>query len=100
MSYTTLFNYANNNYALVEIKLCNESLSRDQKYHWLLLNKNDNTIQRLRFKSMNGSFRRFAEGNVQLGDESAFLVVNRLMLQLPVSKNTYLAVDEYCKRIN
>jgi len=49
---------------------------------------------------MNGSFRRFAEGNVQLGDESAFLVVNRLMLQLPVSKNTYLAVDEYCKRIN
>ena len=95
--YQVLFNYGNLEYSLVEIKL-DANLPRDQRYHWLLLDHRQKTIQRLTFRSMEGNQRVFVEGELTLyPDRAEFMASGCELLVLPSTNQNYPTVTDYLK---
>lgn len=71
--FTFLYYFESTEMLLVEVKITDDTLPRNKKYHWLLYNKCENSFRRLSFREMTDDVRVFEEGKLKFDDTCSSL---------------------------
>ncbi len=101
-----LYFFEGPDHRLVEIKILNDDLPRDKKYHWMLYNKQEQSFIKLTFSKMNETTRTFKEGILAFNDGSAQLKLGPEVIKMKnhsehsVNPEFKLICHEYLSKIN